>query len=348
MCLRRSTFVRKRGTLIAFGTLLTAILVFIVIFVIIPVIYRYSYVMQRNLLFLNFVSVPVDFENPQSQELIGAQNYRVKSKDNVTIGVWHILPNRLALNKTLTSGKDTIEYLNHGEPIMIYLHGNSGNRGTAHRVHLYRILQENNFHIVAFDYRSYGDSSYVEPTEEGVVADSRSVYHWVKEKSGSSNIFLWGHSLGTGISSHLLDILEGEKENVSGIVLESPFNNMSDEIRHYPLARFFKYLPWFDYFFVEPVYENGFRFESDMHLSKVKSPIMILHAEDDIVVPLVLGEKLYEYIKNARKESNIASPLKMHKFSKADGLGHKYIYKSKQLTSFVLNFVSESLAYQQH
>lgn len=40
------------------------------------------------------------------------------------------------------------------------------------------------------------------------------------------------------------------------------------------------------------MYDNGLRFESDVHLSKVSAPIMILHAEDDIVIPIDLGEKV--------------------------------------------------------
>ncbi|XP_073987588.1 lysophosphatidylserine lipase ABHD12 isoform X2 [Rhodnius prolixus] len=339
-------FIYKRKFIkrILFGTLIAALLIFAVIFIVIPVIYRYSYVFQRNLLFLNFVSVPVDFKHPEKLNLMGARNFYVRTDDNVTIGVWHILPSKFA---TSGSQKDTTDWLNRGDPIFVYMHGNSGNRGTAHRLELYRLLQKNNFHIIAFDYRSYGDSSPVEPSETGVVNDSKHVYEWVKLKAGSSPIFLWGHSLGSGIASHLLDILEKQKEEIQGLVLESPFNNMSDEIRSYPLARIFKFLPWFDYFFIQPMYDNGLRFESDVHLSKVSAPIMILHAEDDIVIPIDLGEKLSDSIKKARISQNSNSPLIFHPFSKNEGLGHKNIYRAAELPLYILDFVNNSLAYNQ-
>jgi hypothetical protein len=47
-------------------------------------------------------------------------------------------------------------------------------------------------------FTGYGDSSQVEPSEEGVVADTKAVYRWVKSKARGSKIFFWGHSLGTG------------------------------------------------------------------------------------------------------------------------------------------------------
>ena len=43
----------------------------------------------------------------------------------------------------------------------------------------------------------YGDSSG-SPSEDGVVADALHTYKWIKDHSGSSPVFLWGHSLGTG------------------------------------------------------------------------------------------------------------------------------------------------------
>lgn len=54
----------------------------------------------------------------------------------------------------------------------------------------------------------------------------------------------------------------------------------------------FKHLPWFHWVIVEPFYTNNLRFESDKHIEKIKSPIMILHAEDDGVIPFFLAEKV--------------------------------------------------------
>lgn len=44
--------------------------------------------------------------------------------------------------------------LSHGEPIVIYMHGNSGTRANEHRVQLYHVLQNIDCHVIAIDYRS--------------------------------------------------------------------------------------------------------------------------------------------------------------------------------------------------
>ena len=43
----------------------------------------------------------------------------------------------------------------------------------------------------------FGDSSG-EPTEAGLTTDALYLYQWVKARSGSSLVIMWGHSLGTG------------------------------------------------------------------------------------------------------------------------------------------------------
>lgn len=86
-----------------------------------------------------------------------------------------------------------------------------------------------------------------------------------------------------------------QKLNIYGprvLVLESPFNNIRDEVREHPFSRFFRNLPWFDMTIVDPMYENNLRFESDKHIATFPQPVLILHAEDDIVVPYKLGHKV--------------------------------------------------------
>lgn len=42
----------------------------------------------------------------------------------------------------------------------------------------------------------YGDSTGY-PSEDGLVEDSINVYQWIKAHSGSSPVYIWGHSLGS-------------------------------------------------------------------------------------------------------------------------------------------------------
>lgn len=61
----------------------------------------------------------------------------------------HVLPKSL-IGKTFEEPEDSLA---DGLPIVVYLHGNSGSRASPHRVELYTILQELNYHVITADYR---------------------------------------------------------------------------------------------------------------------------------------------------------------------------------------------------
>lgn len=54
----------------------------------------------------------------------------------------------------------------------------------------------------------------------------------------------------------------------------------------------FRNMIGFNFFFVDPLIQNNISFTSDEYLQRSKVPLLILHAEDDWVVPMQLGEKV--------------------------------------------------------
>lgn len=180
----------------------------------------------------------------------------------------------------------------NGSKIIFYLHGNSGSRAASHRIELYKMLRSIGYHVIAFDYRSYGDSTSVPPSESGLVRDAISVYNYITNIT-KNPIIAWGHSLGTGVVTHTMAALE--RQHIIGpklLILESPFNNIRDEVCEHPFSRLFRNLPWFNYTIVDPMFDNNLRFQSDVHIGTFPQPIIILHAEDDLVVPYKLGHKV--------------------------------------------------------
>ncbi|XP_032685756.1 lysophosphatidylserine lipase ABHD12 isoform X2 [Odontomachus brunneus] len=309
-----------------------------------PIIFHYSYTIQKKLLFLNFVQWPLktNFSDPESVGLEGARNFYLHTDQQVKIGAWQILPRSL-LNNSIPATDEAYQELltNSKHPVFLYLHGNSGNRASSHRVELYKLFQDLDYHIICFDYRSYGDSDVVELSEMGVVMDSKYVLEWVLKKvNGTVPVFVWGHSLGTGVSTHVLALLAAENIQPTGLILEAPFNNVADEITEHPFALIFKHLPWFHWIIVEPFYKNNLRFESDKHIGKIECPIMILHAEDDGVIPLSLAEKLYQAAMNS--SGNDTDRIQMIKINSSYGLGHKYICRYKELPGIIKTFVAKT------
>lgn len=179
--------------------------------------------------------------------------------------------------------------------VLVYFHGNTGSRAAGHRVELYKLLRDLGFHVITFDYRSYGDSTSATMTEAGVVRDALNVYKYAAAIT-KGPIFVWGHSLGTGVLTHLMTIINKSNETLPKmVVLESPFNNIWDEVREHPLSRLFRHLPWFDVTVSHPMFQNNLRFQSDKNIAQIHQPIAIIHAQDDLVVPFKLGYKVRIY-----------------------------------------------------
>lgn len=177
--------------------------------------------------------------------------------------------------------------------IVLYLHGSTGSRAKPHRISMYKLLREHGYHVIAFDYRGYGDSipSFISLNEAGLVRDGIAVYNYIV-KITNNPVLVWAHSLATGIGCHLLAKIERLKLSAPrAIVLESPFNNIHDAVHLHPFSMPFRFLPWFNYAIVEGI-ENFARFQSDKHIAEFPQPILILHSEDDLIIPFELGYRV--------------------------------------------------------
>ncbi|XP_026744061.1 monoacylglycerol lipase ABHD12-like isoform X2 [Trichoplusia ni] len=336
---------------------------------VVPLLFKYSKAFRRNLVFANFVQWPpnTDFEEPSSSGIEGARNLSIEydskvDKCRVKIGIWHILPKtvyeRLKGSFDVSKDKEDLNKILDEElatsktPVMLYCHGNSNSRAAAHRIELYKFFQKMEYHTIAFDYRGYGDSTNLKPSEAGVVEDALLVYDWLRERLGdNSRLYVWGHSLGTAISSHLLGNLRELSITLldrseplplpKGLILEAPFNNLADEVAKHPLSELVTWLPYYDSTFVAPFRSNSEQtFKSDEHLLKVKSlPVLILHAKDDVIVPFIVGVRLYRSIQQSRGDGD--ATIKLHAYDRRENLGHKGICHAKDLAEVVGDFVTQ-------
>ncbi|XP_050515909.1 lysophosphatidylserine lipase ABHD12-like [Diabrotica virgifera virgifera] len=306
--------------------------------IIIPLIYKYSFKVQSAALFLNFVNVPsqADLANPQKY-LPMSRNMYLETDDNVTLGVWQILKIEENQNCEKQTDDSIFEHaFLDSTDTMIYFHGNTGSRLLDHRIELYKILRKQ-FHVITFDYRGFADSTNETPSETKLVKDCEFIYKWVANKTKGS-IFVWGHSLGTSLVTHTIFNLHSKIKEPAGVFLEAPITNMADEIVENPIAKIFSFLPWFDYVAIQPMKRNGLTLESDRYICEIDAPIIILHAQDDNVIPIKLGKKLYAAGKKCRRGT--AGRIIFHEFQSTCGYKHKYIYRAPEISFIINDFVS--------
>ena len=74
-------------------------------------------------------------------------------------------------------------------------------------------------------------------SERTAVEDGRAVFRWLQEillADDRPGLVVWGHSLGTAIATRtVMEVQEDTEDLVAGLVLESPFNKMEDELKHF-------------------------------------------------------------------------------------------------------------------
>jgi len=323
------------------GVIGLAALSVVVVYVVVPIVFLFFPGIMRSFIFVPDEELPqfVDYAHPEKVGFIGAQNFYVPSTGGAKIGVWHTLPTDLEGEVEGLSAKDAdskYRDLLSNATVFLYLHGSAGTRTSSHRLRLYRLLNRVNYHVVALDYRGYGDSVGFAENETDLVEDAKAVYSWIKDRVTSGRILLWGHSLGTGVAAHLADELVSRGKPIYGIVMEAPFDNMADAVRVNHLAKIVAPVPWFDYCFIQPLYDNDMAFVSDRHLSNISTPVLILHAKDDKVIPYEQSLKLEKVVASSRKEP---SSVQLITYDASLHYGHYNITLDPNLNSTIRHFV---------
>ncbi|XP_077438462.1 lysophosphatidylserine lipase ABHD12 [Vanacampus margaritifer] len=313
----------------------------LLVYVCVPFVVKMCPSIQAKLVFLNFVRFPffLDLKRPSDVGLNHTFNFYLQPQETLNIGVWHTVPAEMWREAKGKSQEWFESTLSSAHPAVLYLHGNTGTRGGDHRVELYKVLSSSGYHVLAFDYRGeLGGDSDGSPSEGGMTADALSVYRWLKERRGQGQVYIWGHSLGTGVATNLARRLCDAGSPPDALILESPFTNIREEARSHPFATVYRHLPGFDWFFLDAITANDIRFANDDNVNHIRCPVLILHAEDDHVVPFHLGKKLYETAANSRSLSG--HKVQFVAFPSSLAYRHKFIYSSPRLPRILRDFLA--------
>jgi pimeloyl-ACP methyl ester carboxylesterase len=161
-------------------------------------------------------------------------------------------------------------------PVLLYLHGARWNvAGSAPRI---RRMQELGFSVLAIDYRGFGRSTQVLPSEDMAYEDARAAWDWLARQHPQRQRFIFGHSLGGAIAIDLASRVEDEQ----GTIVEGTFTSIPD------VASSMKW-GWLP---VGPLITQ--RFESIRKVGKVGSPLLVVHGSRDSLIDSTLGRRLFE------------------------------------------------------
>ncbi|XP_011488342.1 protein ABHD12B isoform X2 [Oryzias latipes] len=292
--------------------------------------------------FAHLLRVPffVDLSRPQDV-LNHTCNFYLNTEEDVWVGVWHTLP---ASQWEAASGRSADWYqeaLGDGQPVIIYLHGNVGTRALRHRVELVTLLSAAGFHVLSLDYRGFGDSSG-HPSEAGLTSDALYLQQWAKTRSGGSPVCLWGHSLGSGVATNAAVRLQEGEAAVDALILEAPYTRIGDVAANLLLTKIYTFLPGLKDFLFDLLEKNQIEFANDKNLKTLTCPLLILHAEDDNVVPHRMGQQLYQVSLEAQREFGTDDRVAMVSYPADLGFSHSNIYMDPSLPEIVKKFLQNS------
>ncbi|KAJ6667061.1 hypothetical protein lerEdw1_019064 [Lerista edwardsae] len=209
------------------------------VYIAIPVLLKLFPAILVNIIFQQFVagSELYDLKTPQNLGLNHTYNFYLQPEEDVTIGVWHMVPPTLWKD---AQGKDHLWYEDAlgstNYPIILYLHGNAGTRASYHRIDTYKVMSSLGHHVIVFDYRGWADSTGT-PSEAGLTTDALHVFDWIKARSGNNPVYIWGRCLGTGVGSNLARHLSERGTPPDAVILESAFTNVQEGIKSHSFSK---------------------------------------------------------------------------------------------------------------
>lgn len=205
-----------------------------------------------------------------------AIDVETSASDNLRLHGWLTV----AANDPEQQPPDPVEALKSERPLVILFPGNAGHR--ANRVNLLNVMRQLGADAMIFDHRGYGDNDG-SPTEAQMARDARAIWKFATEELQvpARRIVLYGESLGGGVATRLAGDLGLEGIEPGALILQSTFNSLVDAGRYH--------FPWLP---VRLILID--RFESEKHVANVRSPLLLIHGEQDEIVPLPLGQKLFD------------------------------------------------------
>ena len=187
---------------------------------------------------------------------VNIQEVKIITDDNIDLLAWYH-------NKDINKFKT-----------ILFLHGNAGS--LENRIHKINHFEDMNINFLLLSWRGFSGNKG-KPTEKGLYQDARSAVKWlVKQGVIEENIIIYGESLGTGITTEI-----AQNKNFAGIILETPFTSMVAAGKSkYPI------------FPIKLLLKD--KYESDKKIKNIKSPVLIMHGEEDQIVPFWMGEKMFQ------------------------------------------------------
>ena len=164
--------------------------------------------------------------------------------------------------------------------VVVHFHNNR--ETMADPAWMARELRRRGAGVVLAEFRGYGLSSGLEPTEEGLYEDAEAVLARVREAGfGPDRVVLWGTSLGTGVAAEM-----ARRGRGAALVLVTPYTSIPDVVSAFaPLVPASLLVPD--------------RFDTLDKAADIRVPTLVVHGDADEIIPFAMGRQVAARIPNA-------------------------------------------------
>jgi len=199
------------------------------------------------------------------------------------------LPETLALEEGLLywpRSKNFRGFIGRPEPVeakgtVIVFHGNAG--AAYHRSFYVKALAAQNLRVILAEYPGYGGRAG-KPGEDVLVRDAIETLRLAYREYGAP-LFVWGESLGAGVAC---SAVSKTSIPVEGLVLFLPWDSLPD-------------LAQTHYWYLPARWMVLDRYNNVDNLRSFAGKVAVILAEDDEVIPVQHGKRLYDSITTKKK-----------------------------------------------
>lgn len=164
-------------------------------------------------------------------------------------------------------------------PALLFFHGNG--EIAPDYDYIAHFYQERNISLFVADYRGYGLSDG-SPTCSAIIADAHPIFlgftEIMKEYEIGGGLFVMGRSLG---SAPAIEVAASYGAQLRGVIVESGFASTRNQLRRLGVAHLFS----------DASGEVGFG--NDAKIANIAIPTLIIHGENDEIIPFEEAKALY-------------------------------------------------------
>jgi fermentation-respiration switch protein FrsA (DUF1100 family) len=190
---------------------------------------------------------------------------------------------------------------------IVFFQGNAGHLG--YRNYKVRPWLDAGYGVLMVGYRGFGNPG--SPSEDGLYDDAHAAIEVVRKTGLPDKAFVfYGESLGTGVATQMATEYEA-----SALILESPYTSVPDVgADRYPMVP------------VHWILRD--KYESIDKIKDVHMPLLLLHGEDDDVVPTKFGKQLFAAANEPKQAEYV------------QGAGHNNVY-NLHVQQVILSFIAK-------